>query len=80
MDNTTVMAKENPDQGVMSRFYFVDPEYIPTLGMRVILGRNFSKSSPTDASGVILNETAVRALGWQQNPIGRELIGHTDDN
>ena len=79
MDNTTVRAKENPDQGVMSRFYFVDPEYIPTLGMRMVQGRNFSKSIPSDASAVILNETAVQALGWQKNPIGRELIGHTDD-
>ncbi|MRS64569.1 FtsX-like permease family protein [Larkinella terrae] len=80
MDNTTVRAKDNPDQGVMTRFYFVDPEYIPTLGMRMVQGRNFSKSFPSDASGVILNETAVQALGWQKNPIGRELIGYTDDN
>lgn len=80
MDNTTVRTKENPDQGVMTRFYFVDPEYIPTLGMRMVQGRNFSKRFPTDASAVILNETAVKALGWQKNPIGRELIGHTDDN
>jgi putative ABC transport system permease protein len=80
MDNTTVRAKENPDQGVMSRFYFVDCEYIPTLGMHMVQGRNFSRSFPSDSSAVILNETAVRALGWQQNPIGRELIGHTDEN
>ena len=80
LDNTTVMSRENPDKGVMSRFYKVDYEYIPTLGMHVAQGRNFSKSFPTDSSAVILNETAVRALGWQQNPIGKELIGHIDDN
>lgn len=80
MDNTTVRAKDNPDQGVMTRFYFVDTEYIPTLGMQMVEGRNFSKNFPSDSSGVILNETAVRALGWQQNPIGRELIGYTDGN
>lgn len=80
LDNTTVMSKENPDKGVMSRFYFVDDEYIPTLGMRMVQGRNFSKSFPSDSFAVILNETAVRALGWQQDPIGRELIGHVDDN
>jgi putative ABC transport system permease protein len=80
MDNTTVMSKENPDKGVMSRFYFVDYQYIPTLGMHIVQGRNFSKSFSSDASAVILNETAVKALGWQHNPIGRELIGHTDDN
>ncbi|WP_370636611.1 FtsX-like permease family protein [Spirosoma sp. KNUC1025] len=80
MDNTTVRAKENPDQGVMTRFYFVDPSYIPTLGMRMVQGRNFSKRFPSDSSGFILNETAVQALGWQKNPIGRELIGHTDEH
>ncbi|SEM62854.1 putative ABC transport system permease protein [Chitinophaga rupis] len=80
LDNTAVMSKENPDKGVMSRFYYVDDAYIPTLGMQVVLGRNFSKSFPTDSFAVILNETAVRALGWQQDPIGRELIGHIDDN
>ncbi|SDE95238.1 ABC transporter permease [Chitinophaga filiformis] len=80
LDNTTVMSRENPDKGVMSRFYKVDCEYIPTLGMRMVQGRNFSKSFATDSFAVILNETAVRALGWQQNPIGRELIGHIDDN
>ncbi|QIP15658.1 helix-turn-helix domain-containing protein [Spirosoma aureum] len=80
LDNTPVRAKKNPDQGVMSRFYYVDPEYIPTLEMRIVEGRNFSKNSPSDASGVILNETAVKALGWQKHPIGQEIIGHTDDN
>jgi putative ABC transport system permease protein len=80
LDNTAVMSRDNPSKGVMSRFYKVDYEYIPTLGMHVVQGRNFSKDFPTDSSAVILNETAVRALGWQQNPIGRELIGHVDDN
>lgn len=80
MDNTTVRTKENPDQGVMTRFYFVDNEYIPTLGMHMVQGRNFSRNFPSDSSGVILNETAIKALGWEKNPIGRELIGYTDDN
>ncbi|KAA2240985.1 FtsX-like permease family protein [Chitinophaga agrisoli] len=80
IDNTTVMSREQPDKGVMSRFYKVDDAYIPTLGIRMVQGRNFSKSFPTDSSAVILNETAVRALGWQQHPIGKELIGHIDDN
>ncbi|UPK71974.1 ABC transporter permease [Chitinophaga filiformis] len=79
-DNSPIMSRENPDKLVMSRFYKVDNDYIPTLGMHLVQGRNFSKNLSTDSSAVILNETAVRALGWQQNPIGRELIGHIDDN
>lgn len=79
-DNGAVMPKENPEMGVASRLYHVDYEYIPTLGMHIAQGRNFSKEFATDSSAVVLNETAVRALGWQQGPIGRELIGHTDDD
>ncbi|WP_232541025.1 ABC transporter permease [Spirosoma endbachense] len=78
-NNSAVMPKEDPDKGVVSRLYNVDYEYIPTLGMPIAQGRNFSKSFPTDSSAVILNETAVRALGWQKNPIGKELIGKIDD-
>ncbi|TLV04110.1 FtsX-like permease family protein [Dyadobacter luticola] len=80
MDNTTVMTKENPEQGVMSRFYYVDHEYIPTLGMQMVQGRNFSEKFPSDSAAVIINETAASALGWKQNPIGRELIGSTDEH
>lgn len=75
VDNGAVMPKENPDKGVVSRRYRVDYEYISTLGMRMVQGRNFSKSFPSDSSAVVLNETAVKALGWQKNPIGQELIG-----
>ena len=79
-NNGAVMPKENPDQGVASRLYNVDYGYVPTLGMHIVQGRNFSKNFSTDSSAVILNETAVQALGWQQNPIGKELIGRIEDN
>ena len=49
IDNTAVMSRDNPSKGVMSRFYKVDDEYIPTLGMRLVQGRNFSKSFPADS-------------------------------
>ena len=44
--------------------YYVDEQYIPTLGMQMISGRNFSKDFATDSSAIILNETAAKALGW----------------
>jgi putative ABC transport system permease protein len=43
----------------------VDHDYIPTFGMEMAAGRNFSKRIPTDlAQAFILNETAVRRIGW----------------
>ncbi len=45
--------------------FYVDENYIPTLGMQVAQGRNFSKDFPTDSNGVILNEAAVKVLGFK---------------
>ena len=47
---------------VLTNFY-VDENYIPTLSMQMAQGRNFSKDFPTDSTGIILNETAVKVLG-----------------
>jgi len=52
--------------------YDVDENYIPTLGMSLVAGRNFSPDFGTDSSAIILNETAAREMGW-----GKDAIGHT---
>lgn len=49
---------------VLTNFY-IDDNYIPTLGMEIKEGRNFSKDFPTDSLGVILNEAAVKVLGFK---------------
>jgi len=44
--------------------YSVDEQYIPTLGMQVIAGRNFSRAFPSDSTAALINETAAIKLGW----------------
>jgi putative ABC transport system permease protein len=44
---------------------FVDEHYVPTLGMKIVQGRNFSIDFPTDSTGILLNESAVQLLGWK---------------
>ncbi|TLV01016.1 ABC transporter permease [Dyadobacter luticola] len=51
----------------------VDEDFIPAYQIKMAAGRNFSRDFPTDkTSGFILNETAVRLLGWK-NPA--EAVG-----
>jgi len=57
---------------VKSIRYDVDQYYLGTLGMELAQGRNFSTAFGADSAGVILNETAVRALGWDA-PLGRTI-------
>ncbi|MBN8787408.1 MAG: ABC transporter permease [Terrimonas sp.] len=50
----------------------VDYDYINTLGMELVAGRNFSKDFGTDSSAVILNETTAKSLGYD-DPIGKPV-------
>jgi putative ABC transport system permease protein len=52
----------------------VDEDFIDTYDIEVVKGRNFSKDFPTDRQeAVIINEAAVRKLGWHDNPLGQQI-------
>jgi putative ABC transport system permease protein len=51
--------------------YMVDDAFVPTLGIKMASGRAFSKNF-TDSASVLLNETAVKQIGWK-SPIGKTL-------
>ncbi|MGL6268780.1 MAG: ABC transporter permease, partial [Chitinophagaceae bacterium] len=53
--------------------YQVDQHYIPTLGIEMARGRNFDATMPTDSNGIILNEAAAKAFGWEKDAIGKNL-------
>ena len=59
----------------------IDYDFIQTLGIKIIAGRNFSEKFSTDAkNSVIINETAAKKLGLK-NPVGTEAYipsGGTD--
>jgi putative ABC transport system permease protein len=53
----------NEQSAMHTEFWRVDENYIPTLGMHLLAGRNFSPAFPTDSTGLIVNESALRFLG-----------------
>lgn len=73
-------GKENEIKRVLR--YDVDERYIPTLGMQMAAGRNFSSQQATDSSAVIINEAAARAFGWADNATNHTLtkLGNNDDH
>ncbi len=53
----------------------VDPNFIPSLGIQVIEGRNFSAANSADRSGTaIINEAYAKAFNLT-DPIGKKLPG-----
>ncbi|GAA0878608.1 ABC transporter permease [Algoriphagus jejuensis] len=63
---------------VSTQNWEVDYDYIKTLGMNIIEGRDFSLEFPSDSNAVILNETAVRNLNFVGNPIGQKIYSLAD--
>lgn len=55
----------------------IDEDLIPTLGLELLAGRNFSLSHGSDpGSAVIINETAARRFGWD-NVLGKTIQSYS---
>lgn len=57
--------------------YGVDPEYLPTLGVQFVSGRNFDAAIPSDSNSVIVNEALVRDMKWT-DPLN-EYLNYRED-
>src|SRR6185437_437407 len=79
MGGTEIYVKDIADKGtrneIHTNIYWIDPDYIPTLKMELLKGRNFYPSGPADSASVIINEAAVRDLGFgNSDPLGKTII------
>lgn len=52
--------------------YGIDLDYMETLGMDLLKGRNFSAEFPNDTTKVLINQAAVAQLGFEE-PIGEYI-------
>lgn len=59
--------------------YKVDEQYIPTLGIEMVSGRNFSAAMTTDSLGMIINETAAKAFGMGNRAVGQRIVRQNSD-
>jgi putative ABC transport system permease protein len=54
-------------------YNYIDQDFIPSLGMRLIAGRNFSDKYPSDLEGsILINESFAKLLG-AESPVGHNL-------
>jgi putative ABC transport system permease protein len=58
-------ATADTKDAVSTQIWRIDENYIPTLGMKMVQGRNFSKDFPTDSSGIIINEAFANLIGFR---------------
>ena len=62
---------KDPNLKIEFNFYNADDAIVKTAGLKLVAGRDLDlKNYPTDSNAVILNETAVKVMGFK-NPIGQ---------
>ena len=58
--------------------WFVDNDYVKTLGMQIKTGRGFSPEFVSDSTeSVVLNESAVEKFDLGPNPLGKKISSFT---
>jgi len=70
------------EQSMMMSINWIDFDLAATLGLEFVAGRGFSREHETDATeAVILNETAVKALGWEspEAALGKKIFSFSTD-
>lgn len=55
------------------RLMFTDPGFVPTMNLKMVEGRNFSRDLASDAAGVVINEAAARGMNVE-NPVGMPAV------
>jgi putative ABC transport system permease protein len=60
--------------------YYIDHEYIPLMGMKILAGRNFDPKFTEDTvTSVIVNEAMVKDMGWtMENAVGQQIKGYME--
>ena len=80
-DNNSSVFKDpvlDQKRGILSSIWFVDEDYIPTMGMKMVAGRNFSPQMATDTTAIIINESAAKLLAFP-NPLDQKLYVPQDN-
>lgn len=62
-----------PENSINIEKWSVDHQYITTMGMQIVKGRDFSVEFPSDSTAVIINEATAQQLGLGDDPIGSKL-------
>ena len=60
-------GKESTEAGVNAQIWQVDPDYIQTLGMRLLAGRNFKKDFTSDSTAIIISKSLSNKLALKTN-------------
>ncbi len=66
-------GRSNVDKAVSGQMWIIDPDYLRTLGIKLIDGRNFSPDVASDSAALIINQSMAKRLGLDK-PVGERIM------
>lgn len=60
-------GKMNQEDAINMQIWEVDHDYIPTLNMEIVAGRDFNQEFTADSTAMIINESALAIIGKSAN-------------
>ena len=65
-------GRDNVDETVFGQAWLIDEDYLETMGMNLVAGRNFSEQRSADTEATIVNQTMVDKLNLT-DPLGKKI-------
>src|SRR5690606_16012356 len=70
-------GRQREDIGVSCQKWDIDHDYIQTMGMQIVAGRNFSRDMPSDSQAIIINQAMARKLfPGGEDPLGKRITNY----
>jgi ABC-type antimicrobial peptide transport system permease subunit/AraC-like DNA-binding protein len=63
---------KDPDNRVQFTQASIGYDFVKSMKIKMLTGRDYSKDFPSDSVGYLVNETALKAIGYE-NPVGKPL-------
>lgn len=74
-------GKMNQESAVNMQGWPVDFDYMNTLDLKLIAGRDFDSSITTDSTAMIINESAIEVMGFSpEEALGKRISRGVDEN
>ncbi len=66
-------GKSKEEKAVGAQKWYVDADYIKTMGMKLVEGRNFIPEMASDSQAIIINQAMVKEFGFKK-PLGERIM------
>lgn len=66
-------GKSKEEKSIGAQKWYVDEDFIGTMGMKLVAGRNFMQEMASDSQSIIINEAMAKEFGFK-NPVGERIM------